>query len=130
MKSKESLKEIFVLALRLLGLYFIYRGLRDVDVPAFTDVTLLKSDNLTDVITTLLPVFYNLAVGWWLLGCNFLIRRAYPESSKLSDHFAAPKEPMAPASTPASMQGLTEMQAAEKKLAALVEKPKADPHAQ
>lgn len=124
---KEKFKQSFTLVVRLCGLYFIYRGLRDLDVPAFTDVTLLKSDNVDDVITTLLPVAYNLVVGWWLLGCNFLSRRAYPESSKLVVRFPERPVPVDPASTPVQPEGLTELQSAEKKLAALVGKPKDDP---
>jgi hypothetical protein len=130
MIPKESFKSAFTLAVRLVGLYFICLGLRGLDVPAFTDVTLLKSDTVDDVITTLLPVVYNLAIGWWLLGCTFLSRRAYRESFKTSDRCPPPQEPVTPASAPAQPQGLTGMQAVEKKLAALVGKSKDDPAAQ
>ncbi len=117
-------KDLFILAVRLLGLYFIYVGLKDLDVPAFTDVTILKGDDANDIISTLLPVVFNLAVGWWLLGCGFLARRAYPESSKVSDRLSASKEPTSPTATPAQSQTLTDMETAEKKLAALVGKTK------
>lgn len=119
-------KEIFILAVRLLGLYFFYTGLKDLDVPALMDVTILKGDNLDDVISTLLPMVFNLAVGWWLLGCAFLIRRAYPESAKISERFSAPAEPVVAPTKPAPSQELNDLQTAEKKLAALVGKPKND----
>jgi hypothetical protein len=117
-------KDLFVLAVRLVGLYFIGSGLKNLAVPTFTDVTILKGDDVNDVISTLLPVVFNLAVGWWLLGCRFLIRRAYPEASKISDYLPAPKAPSGLDAPPASSQALTEMETAEKKLATLVGKPK------
>ena len=115
-------KDLFILAVRLLGLYFIYVGLKDLDVPAFTDVTILKGDDANDVISTLLPVVFNLAVGWWLLGCTVLARRAYPESSRVSDLCPPPKAPSVPVAAPPP--SLTDLAPAEKKLAALVGKPK------
>ena len=116
-------KDLFILAVRLLGLYFIYVGLKDLDVPAFTDVTILKGDDVNDVISTLLPVVFNLAVGWWLLGCTVLARRAYPESARISDLCPPPKAP--PVAPAAVSSGLTDLATAEKKLAALVGQPKA-----
>lgn len=126
MNSKNLFKDIFILAIRLLGLYFFYIGLKDLDVPAFMDLTVLKGDNLDDVISTLLPVIFNLAVGWWLFRNKFLARWAYPESSKLSDRFRPLPEPAAPTSTPAQPPSLTDLEVAEEKLAALVGKPKDD----
>jgi hypothetical protein len=120
-------KDLFILAVRLLGLYFFYLGLKDLDVPALMDTTIIKGDNLDDIISTALPVLFNLAVAWWLLGSSFLTRRAYPESAKISDYFTSLKEPAAPASQPAQTQALTDLEVAEKKLAALVGKPKDGP---
>lgn len=117
-------KDIFILAVRLLGLYFLYIGLKDLDVPALMDVTVIKGDNSDDIISTALPVVFNLALAWWLLGGSFLIRRAYPEPSRISDRFPALAEPTAPASQPVQTQALTDLEAAEKKLEALVGKPK------
>ena len=65
--------------MRLLRLYFLYIGLKDLDVLALMDVTVIKGDNSDDIISTALPVVFNLALDWWLLGGSFLIRRAYPE---------------------------------------------------
>ena len=117
-------KDIFILAVRLLGLYFLYVGLKDLDVSALMDVTVIKGDNAEDIISTALPVVFNLALSWWLLGGSFLIRRAYPEPSRISDRFPSLTEPPAPASKPAQTQALTDLEVAEKKLAALVGKPK------
>jgi hypothetical protein len=117
-------KDIFILAVRLLGLYFLYIGLKDLDVPALMDATVIRGDNADDVISTALPVAFNLAVAWWLLGGSFLIRRAYPEPSRISDRFPALAEPTAPAPKPAQTQALSDLEAAEKKLEALVGKPK------
>lgn len=119
-------KDIFILAVRLLGLYFLYIGLKDLDVPALMDTTVIKGDNPDDIISTALPVVFNLAVAWWLLGGSFLIRRAYPEPSRISDRFPSLAEPTAPASQPVQTQALTDLEAAEKKLEALVGKPKDD----
>ena len=117
-------KDTFILAVRLLGLYFLYVGLKDLDVPALMDTTVIKGDNPDDIISTALPVVFNLAVAWWLLGGSFLIRRAYPEPSRISDRFPSLAEPTAPASKPVQTQALTDLEAAEKKLEALVGKPK------
>lgn len=122
-------KDLFILAVRLLGLYFFYVGLKDLDVPALMDVTIIKGDNLDDLISTLLPVVFNLAVAWWLLGCAFLIRRAYPDSPKISDHFSSPAEQPTHTSKSDQPKKLTDLEVVERKLAALVGKPKDDPAA-
>ena len=119
-------KDLFILAVRLLGLYFFYAGLKDLDVPALMDVTIIKGDNLDDLISTLLPVVFNLAVAWWLLGCAFLIRRAYPDSLKITERLPSPAEQVTPATKPDRPKELTGLEAAEKNLAALVRKPKDD----
>ena len=126
MNLKPPYKDIFILAIRLLGLYFIYFGLKDLDVPAFMDVTILKGDNLDDVVSTLLPVVFNLAVAWLLLGNYFLVRRAYPEPTKLSERFPLPGETGVLAAKPPEPPGANELEVAEKKLASLVGKPKPD----
>ncbi|HEX3628045.1 MAG TPA: hypothetical protein VH280_21755 [Verrucomicrobiae bacterium] len=116
-------KDIFGLAVRLLGLLFLYYGLRA--VMPLLDLELIENPDKTDIINTLMPVVFNLAVAWWLLGGG-LARRAYPEP-KTSDS-AHPAERREPATIPtrtaqmASPQ-LTGMERAEQKLAALVDKP-------
>jgi len=121
-------KDIFKLAVRLLGLYFFYLALKDLDVPALMDVTIIKGDNLDDLVSTLLPVAFNLVIAWWLLRSAFLIRRAYPDAPRNAERANLRTEPAAPItkSRPAQPQELSEMETAEKKLAALVGKPKDD----
>ena len=118
-------KDIFTLAVRLLGLYFLYIGLRGLDVPSLMDVTIIKGDNLDDIISTLLPVVFNLTVAWLLLGNFFLVRRAYPDSSKLAERFGLPPESATPVAKPVEPAVMSDLEIAEKKLAGLVGKPKA-----
>ena len=87
------------------------------------DLTILKGDDANDVISALLPVAYNVVIGWWLLRGNFLVRRAYPEPAKLS-HRSAPAP--APIAAPVQSKKLNEPEAAEKKLASLVANPRGD----
>lgn len=122
MKPRNIFKDTFGLAVRLLGLYFLYTGLKDLDVQTLMDLPTLKNDSLEDIITAILPVMFNLAVAWWLLGSKMLIRRAYAESPRISEQFHSQPERVAPVSKPDQPQGLTDMETAEKKLAALVGK--------
>ena len=123
MNNRDLFKDIFRLAVRLLGLFFIYVGLKDLDVPALMDVTIIKGDNLDDLISTLLPVVFNLAIGWWLLGNNFLVRRAYPELARVLGLSQSASGPATPAAQQPPPSQTTELEAAEKKLAALMGKP-------
>ncbi len=116
-------KDIFGLAVRLLGLVFLYFGLRGV-IPLL-DVDVFNSPDKNEIINDLLPVAFNLAAALWLLSGKLLVRWAYPESSK-APLPPQPRQPTISESTPAPE--LTGMDRAEKKLAALVEKPK-DSHA-
>ncbi|HEV2455944.1 MAG TPA: hypothetical protein VGY98_16895 [Verrucomicrobiae bacterium] len=114
-------KDIFGLAVRLLGLVFLYFGLRAV-IPML-DLELIENPDKSDIINGLMPVVFNVAIGWWLLGGG-LVRRAYPEP-KTSEP-ARPREQHEPASDkPAQVPApaLTGMEQAEKKLAALIDKP-------
>ena len=117
-------KDIFGLAVRLLGLLFLYNGLRQ--LMPMLDVELIKHPDMDDLVNGLLPVAFNLAVAWWLVSGG-LVRRAYPEP-KVSQ-FKAPEaersreEPSAPRPAQISSSRLTGMEEAEEKLAALVDKP-------
>jgi len=122
MKSKDLFRDIFGLAVRLLGLVFLYLGLRA--VTPMLDLGALETAGRSDIITAMLPVVFNLAVAWWLMGGGFLLRRAYPESSRISPRQDAPEEGVASATRPARSEGITDEDAADKKLARLVEKPK------
>jgi len=95
---------------------------KGLDVPALLDVTFIKIDKPSDIISAILPVIFNLAVAWWLLGSSLLIRRAYPESASIPNYSPSPKEKTAPESEPSKPPGMSAMEAAETKLAALVGK--------
>ena len=116
-------RDIFGLAVRLLGLYFLYLGLRS--VTSMLDLGAIETATKSDIINALLPIVFNLAVAWWLLGGGVLVRRAYPaEVLKVSDRLPLPAERGTPPVHSPPSSELTGMDQAEKKLASLVEKPK------
>ncbi|MGB7770100.1 MAG: hypothetical protein WBN22_14790, partial [Verrucomicrobiia bacterium] len=124
MKPRNIFKDIFGLAVRLLGLIFLYFGLSG--VPPLLDFGAIETADKSDIVNAILPVVFNLAVAWWLLGGGLLVRRAYPETSRISTDFMTQGEKAALAARSAPPQGTPGMDAAEKKLAALVEKRKDD----
>jgi hypothetical protein len=126
MKPGNIFKDIFGLAVRLLGLVFLYLGLSA--VPSLLDLGAIETAAKSDIITAILPIAFNLLVAWWLMGGGLLIRRAYPEASWISPHSHAQEEGAAPMAKPAQSREKMDMDATDKKLAALVEKPK-DGHA-
>jgi hypothetical protein len=126
MKPNDICKEVFSLAVRLLGLYFLYLGLKDLNVPALMDLTIIKGDNMNDIFSAALSVVFNLAVAWWLLGSRSLTLRAYPVISKILDCSGSPVEQVSPASRPSPAPELTDIESAEKKLAALLKTPKVE----
>ena len=68
MKSKE----IFSLAVRLLGLWFVYHG--------FTNLPMVFETS-----KALLFVIFYFGAAWWLIGgASLLVRRAYPEFGEQS----------------------------------------------
>jgi hypothetical protein len=124
MKSRDLFKDIFTLAVRLLGLVFLYLGLSA--VAPLLDFSAIETTDKSDLITTILPIVFNLAVAWWLLGGGLLIRRAYPETPVIPSLSPAQREEAMSTTTSTLPQRTTEMESANKKLAALVEKPKDD----
>jgi hypothetical protein len=122
MKSKDLFKDIFSLAVRLLGLVFLYLGLSA--VPLLLDFGAIETAARSDIITALLPIAFNLAVAWWLLDGRWLVRRAYPESNNVSAHSPVQGQSTPPATASTPPQSAMDADAADKKLAALVEKPK------
>ena len=66
MKSRDLFKDIFTLAVRLLGLVFLYLGLSA--VTPLLDFSAIETAAKSDLITAILPIVFNLAVAWWLLG--------------------------------------------------------------
>ncbi len=126
MKPGDICRSVFGLAVRLLGLYFLYIGLRDLDVPALMDVTIVKGDNANDVFSAALSVLFNLGVAWWLLGSRLLTLRAYPASAKCLGYSNLSAEQVPPMARFSPTSVLTEAESTEKKLAALIKTPKAD----
>lgn len=122
MKARDWFKDIFSLAVRLMGLVFLYLGLSA--VPPLLDFGALETAARGDIITALLPIAFDLAVGWWLLDGRWLIRRAYPESTNTAAPSPTHREEMPPANMSTPPRGTADADAADKKLAALVEKPK------
>ena len=121
MKPRDIAKEIFGLTVRLLGLYFLWVALKDLDAFTYTDATILKDADSTTLIAAVPPVLFNLAVAWWLLGSHWLIRRAFPEGPGNAGRATTAAERVKPDSPPA---GVPDPATAETKLAALVGKPK------
>ena len=122
MKSRDLFRDIFGLAVRLLGLVFLYLGLRA--VTPMLDLGAIETAGKSDIITSILPIIFNLAVAWWLIRGGFLVRRAYPDSTKILSRPEAPEENAASATRPTRSEGMTDKDATDKKLARLVEKPK------
>lgn len=122
MKSRDIFKDIFSLAVRLLGLVFLYFGLNAV-LPIL-DLGAIETAGKSDILNAILPVVFNLAVAWWLIGGGLLVRRAYPESSRISPGLDAQEAAAAPMTKPTQSQGMADMDRAEKRLAPLVERPK------
>ena len=119
-------RDIFGLAVRLLGLFFLYLCLRAVS--PVLDLEAIENAGKSDIVNAILPIAFNLLVAWWLLGGGPLMRRAYPDASRILDQSQPQAERTTPAANPAQSQELTDMDRAEKRLASLVERSK-DGHA-
>ena len=121
MKRRDLFKDLFGLAVRILGLVFLCLGLKD--VPAVLDIPTLLNGDKVEILNAVLPVVFNLAVGWWLIGGGLLIRRAYPETAEPST--AQAERPQLSPNLPRP-QALPDRDAADQRLASLVGKPKDD----
>ena len=126
MKSRDIFKDIFGLAVRLLGLVFLYFGLSA--VPPLLDLGAIETAGKSDILNAILPMVFNLAVAWWLIGGGLLVRRAYPEASRISPHSQVAEAGAVQTAKPIQSQGMADTETAERKLASLVGKPK-DGHA-
>jgi hypothetical protein len=115
-------RDLFGLTVRILGLIFLYLGLKD--MPMLLDVPALMSGDKSDIIAAILPVTFNLAVACWLMRGTLLIRWAYPEATRIPDYPHSTAE-RAAASHPVQPQP-KDFDSAEKKLASLLAKPKDD----
>jgi hypothetical protein len=105
-----------------LGVYFLWAGLSDLNVPALMNVQMIQSDQWTDIISAILPAAFNLIVAWWLLGGS-LTRRAYPRelpSSAQTYISSHPDKTIEEEAKASESPALTGMDQANKKLASLV----------
>jgi hypothetical protein len=72
-------KAIFDLAIRLLGLYFLYQGLSG--IPNLLSAILVGM--VLGSLTMILSILWPLALAWWLIGgAPQLSRLAYPNSEE------------------------------------------------
>lgn len=124
MKPTNIFKEIFRLAVRLVGLFFLCLGMKDLFLQTFVALTQLRGASLVNIISTFLPACFTLAMAVWLLRGTWLIRLAYPEPERNTDRAQLPARQVEPESQPAEPKSLSDMEITEKKLAALVGKPK------
>jgi hypothetical protein len=70
-------KSIFSLAIRLLGLLFLYHGL--VALPAL--LTIFPAGSFWNFVTNLVAIFWPFAVAFWLIqGAPLVMRAAYPNA--------------------------------------------------
>jgi len=127
MKQGDIFKEIFQLAVRLTGLFFLCIGLKDLVVQTFITLPQLRGASPVNIVAIFLPVGFTLAVAVWLLRGTWLIRMAYPEPHKNIHHTFPPEKPASPEEKTADPKKFSEMETAEQKLAALVRKPNHNP---
>jgi hypothetical protein len=77
--------EIFQLALRILGLVFLYHGLTPLPVALAQFLSVFRGPNTGQVLFTMLMIAWPLFLAWWLLrGAPQLMRLAYPEAKTTS----------------------------------------------
>ena len=122
MTSGDIFKGIFGLAVRLLGLVFLYFGLSA--IPPLLDMGAIETAAGSDIVTAVLPVVFNLLVAWWLIGGGMLVRRAYPEAFRTAPHPGRRGESTESQIQTGHTPGSSAMEAADKKLESLVEKSK------
>ena len=122
MKESKIYQEIFRLAVRLTGLFFLCIGLKDLVVQTFLVLAQARGTPMINIVTNLLPVAFTLTVAFGLLRGNWFVRMAYPETEKIHKQVLPVTHPPEPLATTATIAKLTEMEIAEQKLAALVGK--------
>ena len=123
MKDTNLYKEIFRLAVRLTGLFFLCIGLKDLVVQTFMVLAQARGTPLINIVSNFLPVAFTLTVAFWLLRGNWLIRMAYPEKKQPRIFNGQVASSTEPDSTTPPTKKLSEMEVAERKLADLVKKP-------
>lgn len=81
MKPQDILK----LAVRLLGLVFLYHGLQVLPMAVIQFCTAVPSGSVGSMFTSLVMAGWPLAVAYWLLrGAPLIMRIAYPDSTEAS----------------------------------------------
>lgn len=81
-------KDIFNLALRIIGLLFLYQGLAAVPGAVMSFCPAFPHFQFRTLLPSAILVGWPLAVAWWLVrGAPWLMRIAYPEEKK--DNFGA-----------------------------------------
>ena len=72
-------RDIFKLAVRVLGLAFLYHGLSAVP----TVIPLILTSAIGNFVIGVLMIVWPLAVAWWLIGgAPLLTCRAYPQATE------------------------------------------------
>ena len=122
MKDTNLYKEIFRLAVRLTGLFFLCIGLKDLVVQTFMELAQARGTPLINIVSNFLPVAFTLTVAFWLLRGNWLIRIAYPEAGKIRQPALSAVQQAESETPTVAAPKLSDMEIAEQKLAALVGK--------
>ncbi len=80
-------KEIFQLAVRLLGLAFVYQGLTALPISSQALYgAVLHPQHVIDLIVTMIAAAWPFIIAYWLLrGAPLLLRIAYPENRSNSN---------------------------------------------
>ncbi|MBL9173729.1 MAG: hypothetical protein JNL10_09360 [Verrucomicrobiales bacterium] len=83
-------KELFRLAIRLLGLGFVYLGLAALPASSSAILAGMLGGNLYGFLFTVFTALWPLCVAYWLLrGAPLLMQIAYPEASPVSKEDAS-----------------------------------------
>lgn len=78
-------KDIFKLAVRILGLVFIYYGLTALPIAASAVVTAFMGAHVLSFLISLVMAGWPLAIAYWLLrGAPLIARFAYPDTTEPS----------------------------------------------
>jgi hypothetical protein len=76
-------RDIFDLAVRLIGLLFLYKGVEAVPMAVANFCPVFPHFNFRTLLPSLFFVGWPLAVAWWMVrGAPLLMRLAYPEPNR------------------------------------------------
>lgn len=79
-------KDIFQLAVRILGLIFLYQGLTALPSIAPVIFTAFFGGQIVGFMAALLVAVWPLAIAYWLMrGAQFIMCLAYPDTMKTSE---------------------------------------------